>query len=107
VCVCVCVGFSLACIPMVAVTATIVSTGKPTNESSIAASGVPNRAVDGNTDGNYGAGSCTHTDIEAQPWWTVDLQAAYAVEKVLRFCRAACAAAASSACGGRWLCITG
>jgi alpha-L-fucosidase len=68
---------------MVAVTATIVSTGKPTNESSTAAGGVPNRAVDGNTDGNWWANSCTHTDIEAKPWWTVDLQETYAVEKVL------------------------
>ena len=96
---------------MVAVTATIVSTGKPTNESSTAAGtgGVPNRAVDGNTDGNYGAGSCTHTDFQANAWWTVDLQATYAVDKVARFCRTACAPAASphEYCGGRWLCTTG
>ena len=96
---------------MVAVTATIVSTGKPTNESSTAAGGVPNRAVDGNTDGNWWAYSCTHTNIQAYAWWTVDLQATYAVDKVARFCRTAssCAPAASPReyCGGRWLCTTG
>ena len=30
-------------------------------------------AVDGNTDGNYHLGTCTHTTTEASPWWIVDL----------------------------------
>ena len=68
---------------MVAVTATIVSSGKPTSQSTTAEGGVPKRAVDGNNNGYYVAGaSCTHTDLQANPWWTVDLQATYAVDKV-------------------------
>lgn len=31
------------------------------------------KAVDGNTDGDLGRGSLTHTTPEAQPWWQVDL----------------------------------
>ena len=97
---------------MVAVTATIVSMGKPTNQISTLTNQIgagSNRAVDGITDGNYGAGSCTHTDFQANAWWTVDLQATYAVDKVARSCRTACAPAASphEYCGGRWLCTTG
>jgi hypothetical protein len=30
-------------------------------------------AVDGNTDGNFFHGSVTHTGLEANPWWEVDL----------------------------------
>lgn len=31
------------------------------------------KAIDGNTDGNYWNGSVTHTNLEFQPWWQVDL----------------------------------
>lgn len=30
-------------------------------------------ATDQNTDGSFGNGSVTHTDVEAQPWWKADL----------------------------------
>ncbi len=85
----------------------IALAGKPTTQSSTSHGGVSSRAVDGNTNGNYGAGSCTHTESQGNAWWTVDLQATYAVDKVTRFCSTACAPAASPACRGRWLCITG
>jgi len=60
----------------------IALAGKPTTQSSTSHDGVSERAVDGNTNGNYGAGSCTHTENQANAWWTVDLQATYAVDKV-------------------------
>jgi len=40
-------------------------------------------AVDGNTDGSFFDGSVTHTNLEANPWWQVDLGAAAAVNSVV------------------------
>ncbi len=43
-------------------------------QSSTGYLGDANRAVDGNTDGNYdGARSTTHTNQEKDPWWELDL----------------------------------
>lgn len=46
---------------------------KPTTQSSVDWGGLPERAVDGNTSGNFGDGSVTHTRGESNPWWEVDL----------------------------------
>lgn len=49
--------------------------GKRATQSSTGYGGTADRAVDGNTNGDYFAGSMTHTE-EAnlpQPWWQVDL----------------------------------
>src|SRR5262249_14601623 len=45
------------------------------SQTSVAWDGVPTRAVDGITNGNFWAtpNSVTHTASELQPWWTVDL----------------------------------
>lgn len=54
-----------------------------TRQSSTDYLGDSNRAVDGNTDGNYGeSNSTTHTRMETDPWWEVDLGAEYLVEQV-------------------------
>ena len=43
-------------------------------QSSTADEGVPERAVDGNTDGDYGKSeSTTHTEQSQDPWWELDL----------------------------------
>ncbi len=68
----------------------IVSRSKPVKQSSTAYSGVPERAVDGNTDGNYNANSVTHTNIEANPWWQVDLGSTYTVQTVRLWNRSDC-----------------
>ena len=47
---------------------------KPTWQDSTAFGGVASRAVDGNANPNFGAGSCTHTDFYTYPTWGVDLQ---------------------------------
>ena len=44
--------------------------------------GVASRAVDGDTDGIWNGGSCTHTRHENNPWFKVKLQKAAAVSKV-------------------------
>ena len=46
-----------------------VAEGRRAFQSSITHSGVPDRAVDGNTDGNWNSHSCTHTAKEENPWW--------------------------------------
>jgi hypothetical protein len=50
-------------------------------------------AVDGNTNINFGAGSCaatTHEGNSGNPWWAVDLGNVYLVEKVTLFNREDC-----------------
>jgi alpha-L-fucosidase len=48
--------------------------GKATSQSSTAWDAPAGRAVDGRTDGNFGAGSVTHTaEPSNQAWWQVDL----------------------------------
>ncbi len=49
--------------------------GKPAAQSSMIEGAVPGRAVDGVTDGGWSSGSVTHTNLEDQPWWSVDLGA--------------------------------
>jgi F5/8 type C domain len=48
--------------------------GRPASQSSTNPGGASaSRATDGNTDGNYGNGSVTHTNLDARAWWQVDL----------------------------------
>jgi Domain of unknown function (DUF1929)/F5/8 type C domain len=51
---------------------TNVALGRPATQSSTLFTTAA-AAVDGNTSGNFGAGSTTHTDHTVQPWWQVDL----------------------------------
>ena len=44
------------------------------SQSSVAHGGVPERAIDGNREGRYGAGGQTHTaETTTNPWWEVQL----------------------------------
>ncbi|MBN3289178.1 PXN1 protein, partial [Polypterus senegalus] len=52
--------------------------------------GTPSLAIDGNTDGNFADGSCTHTNFLPNSWWEVDLRATYAVSMVVVYNRADC-----------------
>src|SRR6266542_3471458 len=47
--------------------------GKATSQSSTSFGGESSRGVDGNTSGNWGDNSVSHTNFEHQPWWQVDL----------------------------------
>jgi hypothetical protein len=47
-------------------------------------------AVDGNTDGNFFDGSVTHTNLETNPWWQVDLGASAAVNSIVVWNRTDC-----------------
>lgn len=60
---------------------------KPATQSSDYLGAVAGRAVDGNSDGNYQAGSVTHTTPSAQPWWQVDLGAVQGLREVVLYNR--------------------
>jgi uncharacterized repeat protein (TIGR01451 family) len=47
-------------------------------------------AVDGNTDGNFGDGSVTATNLDPNPWWQVDLGASAAVSSIVIWNRTDC-----------------
>jgi len=55
--------------------------------SSILGGGVATRAVDGNVDGSFSRGSVTHTNVEAMPWWEVDLGQMATIEKLIVYNR--------------------
>ena len=61
-----------------------IAFGRQTNGSSAIGSGPPSIAVDGDTNGNYPDGSCTHTlDTGSDyPWWAVDLGSARHIDTV-------------------------
>jgi hypothetical protein len=47
-------------------------------------------AVDGNTDGNFGDGSVTATNLDPNPWWQVDLGNSTAVSSIVIWNRTDC-----------------
>lgn len=74
-----------------------VALGKPTSQSSTGYEGVPSRAVDGNTSGNWRDGSITHTNSEYQPWWQVDLGSRKSIDYVSLWNRTNCCSSRLSA----------
>ena len=60
------------------------------NQSSTGWGGDPIRAIDGNKDGVFGNGSVTHTLVEAQPWWQVDLGKSRSIGEVVLHNRSDC-----------------
>jgi alpha-L-fucosidase len=59
-----------------------VAAGKATTQSSTDFGGTPDRAVDGNTDGSYFAGSSSHTGYDQNAWWQVDLGKSYQIYEI-------------------------
>gem|GEM_PF-980458 len=61
-----------------------VALKKEAKQNATGAGGVASRGVDGNTDGNWGGKSVTHTPgNKRDPWWEVDLGQEYAVDKIV------------------------
>ena len=53
-------------------------------QSSIGFNGFPSRAIDNNTNGNYGAASVTHTNgAEPSPWWELTLASPTNIERIV------------------------
>lgn len=65
-----------------------IAPGKKASQSSLGFEGVPERAVDGNTDGDYTKNSTTHTDTETNPWWELDLGAEGSIDAIVIWNRA-------------------
>ncbi|NOT59757.1 MAG: hypothetical protein HOP19_05975 [Acidobacteria bacterium] len=61
---------------------TNVALNKTATQSSTAYDGTASRAVDGNTNGNWGNNSVTHTNADAQAWWQVDLGSVATIETI-------------------------
>ena len=61
----------------------LLSSKRPTKASSVGWGGVPQKAVDGNVAGAYGAGTTYHSKSNKDNWWQVDLQRKYKVYMVL------------------------
>ena len=68
--------------------------GQPSNQSSTVHGGTSSRAVDGETSNAYNMNSCTHSDLQNNPWWRVDLGSSRLVGEVVivnRDCTGDCA----------------
>jgi glutaminyl-peptide cyclotransferase len=59
-------------------------------QSSTGFGGVAERAVDGDAGGLWASGSVTHTLLETEPWWEVDLGASAAIDTLEVWNRADC-----------------
>ena len=69
-----------------------VALNKAASQSTTSHNGQASRAVDGDTNGTYSAGSVTHTNANSNngtlnPWWRVDLGASYDVLEINIFNR--------------------
>ncbi|XP_078691944.1 uncharacterized protein LOC144922175 [Branchiostoma floridae x Branchiostoma belcheri] len=62
---------------------TNIARGRSAQQSSQLYGKSAERAVDGNLDGDYYGNSCTHTDMDHQPWWRLDLGASKCVDRVV------------------------
>ncbi|MFF2846195.1 alpha-L-fucosidase [Streptomyces sp. NPDC058001] len=70
-----------------------VAEGKPATQKSVGWGGVPERAVDGKTDGVWGHNSVTHTkEPESEAWWQVDLGSSKAIADIAVWNRTDCCA---------------
>lgn len=66
--------------------------GRKASQSSEDQAGAAARAVDGDPDGSFAAGTTTLTQTEAAPWWEVDLGERHALSSVVLWNRTDCCA---------------
>jgi hypothetical protein len=71
-------------------TSSNIALNKNATQSSTGYGGVPSRAVDGNTSGQWGVGSVTHTNSQSKAWWKVNLGSSHVVNKVTLWNRTDC-----------------
>jgi VCBS repeat-containing protein/autotransporter-associated beta strand protein len=67
-----------------------LASGATASQSTTTNSGVPSRAIDGNTSGVWGQGSVTHTDNGNYNWWQVELAEQSHIEQIVLFNRSDC-----------------
>jgi hypothetical protein len=66
---------------------------KPATQSSTSNRAPAGRAVDGDLTGRFEGASVTHTRLDVQPWWQVDLGTPQAIGRVLLYNRTDCCTA--------------
>ena len=59
-----------------------IAKGKKAKQSTTGYGGTASRAVDGNINGVYHAGSVSHTNQQNDPWWEVDLGSSIVINKL-------------------------
>ncbi|XP_019630625.1 PREDICTED: uncharacterized protein LOC109474706 isoform X18 [Branchiostoma belcheri] len=74
---------------------TNLALNRPATQSSTDFKGAPGRAVDGNRNAIYAKKSCSHTGMERDPWWRVDLGSSQCIDRVVVVKR--------QRIGGHWL----
>ena len=85
---------SLAEVQVLGVPTGDLALGRPATQSSVlSAAYPPTNATDGKVDGNFLDGSVTHTNLEAQPWWQVDLGTSVYFDRIRIWNRTDCCAA--------------
>jgi hypothetical protein len=67
-----------------------IALGRPTRQSSTVGGRPSSLVVDGNTDGNWYNGGVTHTNLDTEAWWEVDLGTMAYIEAVRVFGRTDC-----------------
>jgi hypothetical protein len=72
--------------------APVTSAAVTTQSSTLPGTPPASVAMDGNTDGNFFDGSVTATNLEANPWWQVDLGASTAIGSIVIWNRTDCCA---------------
>jgi alpha-L-fucosidase len=70
-----------------------IAQGKPASQSSTYSGTTANTAVDGSTDGNFFNNSVTHTNLETNAWWQVDLGASSVINSIVIWNRTDCCSA--------------
>ncbi len=71
---------------------TNVALGRPATQSSTLSDHGPARAIDGNLSGDLSDSSISHTNLDAQAWWEVDLGASYSIATIHLHNRSDCCA---------------
>jgi hypothetical protein len=69
-----------------------VALGQPAEQSSTDYGGTPDRAVDGDTNGDFMVGSVTHTSNGMGEWWQVDLGESFDIGEIVIWNRTDCCA---------------
>jgi len=69
-----------------------IAQGKPATQSSTAFDSPAGHAVDGDTNGNYSSGSLSHTDLNQNAWWQVDLGSDQSLREINLWNRSDCCA---------------
>jgi len=67
-----------------------IATRGEATQSSMSAGGVAPRAIDGSSNGAHSAGSVTHTALQRDPWWEVELAVPSPIHRIEVFNRTDC-----------------